>query len=259
MRKIIIFLALVLGIEVKAQIVGGYLPINSSKSATVGALRVNGALTATGVVTGGSFVTAGTSSVGSTQTVTGLATFGSSVTVAGSETVTGQLTAQSNTNLLGQATIQTQSTVTSMMPSTSGTLSNLADAYFTITFNHTASSPADAAVNYFGNGTSFSSNALYGQCLIPFNCVLYAWSYSSAMSAGTAETGTISIRKNNTTDLELNTAISYSSSIQTYTATGLSTQYSTGDLINLKETYPTWATNPTSVTEGITLYFYRRQ
>ena len=54
MKKIILLLALALGVEVKGQIVGGFIPLNSSKTPTMGGLRVNGAITATGTIKTGS-------------------------------------------------------------------------------------------------------------------------------------------------------------------------------------------------------------
>lgn len=60
MKKILSIFALFVALGVKAQVVGGYIPINSTKSATMGGLRVNGAITATGTIkTGSTTITGG--------------------------------------------------------------------------------------------------------------------------------------------------------------------------------------------------------
>jgi hypothetical protein len=61
MRKIILFLALALGVKLNAQIVGGYLPRNSSTStATIGTIRTSSlVVTASTISVGGKTLTSG--------------------------------------------------------------------------------------------------------------------------------------------------------------------------------------------------------
>jgi hypothetical protein len=76
MKKILLFLSiLTLGVS-KAQVVGGYIPLNSTKTPTMGGLKVNGNINATG-----------TMSVGSTATVTGQAKLTSTNNIVGNSTL----------------------------------------------------------------------------------------------------------------------------------------------------------------------------
>lgn len=211
MKKIILFLALALGVKVNAQIVGGYLPVNSSKSATVGALRVNGAITATGTIkTGSTTIQGGTAS----------------------------------------ATVQ--------MPASSGTLANLSDALFPVNLNHVASNPADATEYYLGNNSFLYASGVSGSITIPYNCTLVSWNISVVNTGGNGTAGNATVSISGTTNYTLSTAINYTTVTQAFSGSGLSQNFSAGDVFNIKILTPTWATNPLSTFHGVTLWFIRR-
>lgn len=71
---------------------------------------------------------------------------------------------------------------------------------------------------------------------------------------GTAETSTISLRKNNTTDTTLSSVVDNSAGLQAVAATGLAVAVAAGDYVEIKWVTPAWATNPTAVLLSGTIY-----
>ena len=203
MRKIILFLALALGVKVNAQIVGGYLPINSSKSGTVGALRTNSLV-----------VTASTISVGAKTLTAG------------------------NT----------------------GTVAVLSDALFALHLQHGSVNPADGTTYYYGNTPfALSTNTTLGQVTLPYNCTLVGWNLNIVTgSQGTSETSTVSITGTTNYTLSSSITMSTTTGVNNFSGTGLNQSFSAGDILHIKVVTPTWATNPTGVVNGTTLWFVRR-
>jgi hypothetical protein len=77
-----------------------------------------------------------------------------------------------------------------------------------------------------------------------------------AGTIGTGESGTLAIRKNNTTDYTISTGVLMNAANVYVQATGLSgASFVSGDYFELKFTTPTWATNPTNVNLIVALYF----
>ena len=223
MKKIIFLLALLsLGVS-KAQVVGGYLPVNSTKSATMGGLRVNGNETVTG-----------TFSVGSTATITG-ALKASSTMSLGSANLTGGNT---------------------------GTVAVLSDAVFCTQSSTKPYDPGDGLTIYFANSgyLGLTTNATNNRIYVPKNCTLIGYDITGYIdgSSGTAETSTISIRIDNTTDVTLNSSITYTTTYQQWHSMALSTDINSGSYFNLKWVTPTWVTNPTSVVNSVVLWFKLR-
>lgn len=73
---------------------------------------------------------------------------------------------------------------------------------------------------------------------------------------GSGESGTLAIRKNNTTDYTISTGIVMNAANVYLQVTGLSgASFVSGDYFELKFTAPTWATNPSTVTFHVALYF----
>jgi hypothetical protein len=77
-----------------------------------------------------------------------------------------------------------------------------------------------------------------------------------AGTIGTGESGTLYIRKNNTTDYTISTAILMNAANVYIQATGLSgASFVSGDYFEMKFVAPTWATNPSNVFLILALYF----
>lgn len=211
MKKVIILLALVLGIKVNAQIVGGFVPLNSTKTPTMAGIRVTG-----------------------------------------------------TTNKIGNTTLITSNTTTLTSGATSGTVAVLSDALFSITLSFPSSNPADGATSYFGSSTyPLSGNATFGRVRLPYNCTLVGWDLNIGVFGtigSTESTTTLSIRANNTTDYTLSTTLAYSvaTGYNPYSGNAVSIDFAANDYINAKHIFNTFATNPTNVYEGLTLWFVRR-
>ena len=219
MKKIILFLALALGVKVNAQVVGGYLPVNSTKSATVGALRVNGALTATGTITGGSLKTGSTTIIGgaSNATLTG----GNTGTVA----------------VLSDAVFAYNFQVASAVNP------NDATSYYFSNLNN----PTWL--------TSASANSI----LMPYNATLIGYHINYLVNGvtGTAETATLQISASGSAT-NLVTTLDFQGASNSYTSNALSLPVVAGTLISAVLATPTWVTNPTNIRMGITFLFVRR-
>lgn len=115
------------------------------------------------------------------------------------------------------------------------------------------------ATNYYmgittqGTGTTADVNRVY----IPINCTLksvYGFILNGG-TAGTNESGTVYIRKNNTTDATVSSSVTTNNTQNTFNGTGLSQTYSAGDYLELKWLTPTYATNPSNCRFQVTLYF----
>ena len=129
---------------------------------------------------------------------------------------------------------------------------------FTITIIGVQATIADAN-NYYMGATSqgTGSTADINRIYIPENCVLksvYGFIYNGG-TAGTNESGTFYIRKNNTTDVTVSSSVTTNNTQNTFNGTGLSQSYSAGDYLEGKWLTPTYATNPSNCRFTVTLYF----
>jgi hypothetical protein len=137
------------------------------------------------------------------------------------------------------------------------------NSYFTVYCGHSAFSPSDATTYYFGPSliTSIAtSSTLARQGAVPMDCTLkgFAITTYNNVAGATQETGTVSIRINNTTDVQLSNAVTFSASSQTtssFYSMALSQALSAGDKFEIKWLTPTWVTNPTNCVTTVTLYF----
>lgn len=137
---------------------------------------------------------------------------------------------------------------------------------FTLTFDPAwRDVPVDNTIYYYGAfpsqppGTSAQSY----QVIIPFNCTLIGYSLTTKSSAAcSAETGTLSVRVNNTTDILLSNAITWGVggawNLNFFSSALLNTNISAGDEIEMKLLTPTWATDATEMLLSTTLYFKNR-
>ena len=116
---------------------------------------------------------------------------------------------------------------------------------------NTGSDPADATTYYFGDAPSFILNTTldaYLRVYVPIAGTVTGAEilFVPVGVAGTTETSTLYVRKNNSTDTTLSTTIALNTTYHE-TVTGLSLSVSAGDYLTGKWTTPTWATNPTDV------------
>lgn len=109
--------------------------------------------------------------------------------------------------------------------------------------------PADSTTYYFGNfwtatlAVSATNRRLYA---LQAGKIIAADIFMT-FSNGSNETSTMSIRKNDTTDTTLSSAIALNSTPYHEQVTGLDIDLAAGDYIEIKWVTPAWATNPTSV------------
>lgn len=145
---------------------------------------------------------------------------------------------------------------------TSGIQSQLDSKVFVLKmFTVSGFAPADATTYYFGGvQTSPVTTAASKQYKLPYACTLVGYSVSATNNTtnATTESSTIALRVNNTSDLTLSSSVSFGGTVPVtnqYVGTGLSTSYAANDLIEVKWTTPTWATNPTAIAVSVDLYF----
>ena len=282
MRKIILFLALALGVKVNAQIVGGYLPINSSKSFTAGnstfsnviargTLSVGSTATLTGVLTTNSVFAnsgqlrlySGTNSdviiraVGASQVITSEINGSPKFQVNSSgATVTGSLVT-TGTHSLGSANLTGGNT---------GTVAVLSDVTVPYYFSpNTELSPGDNDVRYCG---MLMPNF---HALPTFTAAIgvYVWDNIEVVgyditvwnngAVGTAETVTANlVSGSSSTIIALTSALTTTGQAQ-FNGTVTPTSVSAGTRMLIQYTFPAYATNPTGVWFSAVIKTRRKQ
>lgn len=114
------------------------------------------------------------------------------------------------------------------------------------------------ATNYFGGGQIQSSGTTAGvsRIYIPKTGTIKACYivFDNSGTVGSAETSTISIRLNNTTDYTISSLVTNDARPTVFSNTSMSVSVTAGDYIEIKWITPTWATNPTSVRISGTIY-----
>jgi len=136
---------------------------------------------------------------------------------------------------------------------------------FTLSFGtYINLSPADNTIYYFAgfHGTALVTTDGLRQYVLPYACTLIGANITSLNSASTAtnEASTVYLRKNNTTDITLSTAVLFDGAPvvqKNVVVTGLSTSFAANDIIGGKWQTPVggWATNPTGASLIVTAYF----
>ena len=118
------------------------------------------------------------------------------------------------------------------------------------------SSPADGQTVYFGMlPKAPTTTAHISKIYIRSACTLKrAEIYCYSGTAGTNETWSLYIRKNNTTDTLIKT-LNVNTNERVFTNDALSISLVAGDYIEIKGVQPTWATNPATTIYGGYLYF----
>lgn len=117
----------------------------------------------------------------------------------------------------------------------------------------TSSNPVDSVTYYLCTGqaltfTQISTNTVarfYAAKACTINTVYGAFRVGGTL--GTTESGTLFIRKNDTSNTNISTAVDLSTTEFAFNATGLGVSLAAGDYITFGFTTPAWATNPTLV------------
>lgn len=186
-------------------------------------------------------------------------TIGSSASPAATLNVVGTMSVSSTATFA--STVKIGSGV--LTGGNTGTVAVLSDALYPITFMCQASgqSPSDAQTSYFGNiiFSSWSATQGAGKIYIPNNSTLVGWTANVFVNGtlASAENSTLSIGVDNSFT-SLSGSVTMSATAQTFSASGLSTSINSGSYIEARLVNPTWITNPTNTSLGITLWFVRR-
>lgn len=117
-------------------------------------------------------------------------------------------------------------------------------------------SPADATTYYIGQGSGWSTTPALRRMYIPSACTItkfYGW---FGQTAGTAETSSIYVRVNNTTDTLISSSvINNVSGATTFSNASMSLVLAAGDYIEIKWVTPTWVTNPSGTFGSFVMEF----
>lgn len=118
---------------------------------------------------------------------------------------------------------------------------------YTLFHSFTSFSPADATTYYWGQRPA-SAAAVPGtyRIYIPKAGTIKRVDFAFYQTAGSAETSSVSLRLNNTTDTLLSNAVVNNAQPTVFSAT-VAIAVVAGDYVEFKWVTPTWATNPTSV------------
>lgn len=117
------------------------------------------------------------------------------------------------------------------------------------------SSPTDAQTVYFGKlpKAPVTTAAISKVYIRKAGTIKIAEIYCYSGTAGSAESWSLYIRKNNTTDYLIAT-LAVSASERVFSNTGLSIAVAAGDYIEIKGVQPTWGTNPLTTIYGGYIY-----
>lgn len=110
-------------------------------------------------------------------------------------------------------------------------------------------SPADATTYTFtpAAGYGLASTMASHKLRIPRAGVIRKVYIDGICTVGSAETSTISLRLNDTTDTTITSTAAFNASPFAFSNTAMSVTVSAGDYVNIKWVTPTWVTNPTAL------------
>ena len=124
---------------------------------------------------------------------------------------------------------------------------------YSLQFHSSLTSPADATAYYTGGvfSVGLASAAVIVPVWIPKSGIIRgAWvNVANFGTACTAETSTIYLRVNDTTDTTIVSTL-VTNAVGSFANTAMSVAVNRGDYVTIKWVAPTWATNPTNVTIG---------
>ncbi len=127
---------------------------------------------------------------------------------------------------------------------------------FAIAVQALTSSPTDAQTVYFGTLPKAPvTTAATSKVYVRKACTLtIAEIYCFSGTAGTAESWSLYVRLNNTTDYLIAT-LAVSASERVFSNAAMSVPIAAGDYVEIKGVQPTWVTNPATTIYGGYLYF----
>ena len=150
--------------------------------------------------------------------------------------VTGNFSVSATTNYLGNTTWNTNQTNT-LTTGNTGTVAVLSDAVFPVNLSLGNFNPADGSSYYLGNnpisGFSFAGAAT-GTIILPYNCTLISWQFYSVTGGtmGSGESYTLQIA--GTTTVNLSSTITNTTTYVGFSGTGLSSNFTANDVLNVK-------------------------
>lgn len=237
--------------------------IGSSAKAPVSALDVTGTMSVSSTATiSGQTVHGAPVRIGSTSAPSATLDVTGTMSVSSTATITGAAKLTNTLNYVGNTTLNSNATAT-LTTGNTGTVAVLSDAVFPV-YMGSASSTANASTTYYFGNTMFlltSGSAVVGNQRLPYNCTLVGWDANFTVNGTPSSAGSATLSINGTTNYTMSTAITCSvvGGINQFTANGLSQNFNAGDLVNIKLVTPAWATAPTQMYSGVTLWFVRRQ
>lgn len=127
----------------------------------------------------------------------------------------------------------------------------LPSQYISLQFGELAADPADSTTYYTGQSFGIARGTSAGRrnIQIPVTGTIVAI-YGNVLVTGTlgsAETSTVSLRLNDTTDTTISSTVVASALNNQFNGTGLGVAVVPGDTVEIKWVTPAWATNPTAV------------
>lgn len=110
-----------------------------------------------------------------------------------------------------------------------------------------STNPLDSTTYYFGNSSlTWTTTAAASRILVPVKGVIREIYIFIYCTAGTAENCTFYLRKNNTSDTEIDTVTLDSTAVDLIN-TNINVAVNAGDYLEIKITTPAWVGNPTGV------------
>jgi hypothetical protein len=167
---------------------------------------------------------------------------------------------------------------TATYPATAGTSGNVLTSNGTNFVSQAPAAPTGYQISVFlgGAGQTVVDNTTYffqtpwtaanciswinteatGRFFIPKNGTITSAyvAYYNKVSNGTAETSTVSIRLNDTSDTTISASVVNNATSAVFSNTGLSISVSQGDFITVKWVAPAWATNPVGMVSQINIF-----
>jgi hypothetical protein len=175
--------------------------------------------------------------------------------------ITNALKSATTTVDVSAATAPTAGQVLTATSGTAATWQAPAGGGGSLFFAYTTLAPADATTYYIGTfpGNSQTNQSQFGVA-IPFATTLKYWSLTlDSNNSPSSENASYYVRVNDTTDTLMSSSVDFSggtSGTRTYYGTfGTPISVSAGDVIVIKWVSPTWATEPTGLTQSVTLFY----
>lgn len=129
---------------------------------------------------------------------------------------------------------------------------------YTLQLGMSTNTPVDSTTYYGGSYAAFGALTVDGSARVYIPKAgtiksVYVL-FNNFGTVGTAETSTLSLRLNGTTDTTINASFATNTTPQSFNITGQSIAVVAGDSINLKWVAPAWVTNPSNLQIMATVY-----